>query len=417
MKIAFFDYPDVFEDFYPHYGVTQADFGNTWKNTANHAWLKLLQSHVGEVIWYVTCIKPELTASRHIEIGVSLRFVLSSWLHRRIWKTYYLSESSWRWRKYYNLYATIASYLAPLSWPLIRALYRDRPDVIFVQDYCSGRYDVLLLYAWLLKIPLVTFHSGSTPERYHGRLIRPYTLRRADWIFPSGIREKERLALSYGIRDSRMSVIRPPIDSKVYAPGDKLSACRVFGLDPSRRYLLFIGRFDNPVKRITTIMDQFMALSEKYAGVDLVIAGGGRDEHDLRQYADNLKTGRIHFLGWIAGDREKAALFSLADCMVMASTWEASPAVIGEAFACGTPVISSDVGGISDLVRTDVSGWLFRPGDDMALRNCMETVMSEPDRMHAMRPSVREIALRMVSNEVVSRTLKDAFDSVVDNAK
>ena len=32
--IAFFDYPDVFEDFYPHYGVTQEAFAKTWRNTA-----------------------------------------------------------------------------------------------------------------------------------------------------------------------------------------------------------------------------------------------------------------------------------------------------------------------------------------------------------------------------------------------
>ena len=37
--IAFFDYHDVFEDFYPHYGVDQRSFATRWADTANHAWL------------------------------------------------------------------------------------------------------------------------------------------------------------------------------------------------------------------------------------------------------------------------------------------------------------------------------------------------------------------------------------------
>ena len=41
--IAFFDFPDVFEDFYPHYGVNQQAFATTWADTANHAWLALVQ--------------------------------------------------------------------------------------------------------------------------------------------------------------------------------------------------------------------------------------------------------------------------------------------------------------------------------------------------------------------------------------
>jgi hypothetical protein len=48
--IAFFDYPDVFEDFYPHYGVDQYNFATRWAATGSHAFLSLLQHEVGDVI-------------------------------------------------------------------------------------------------------------------------------------------------------------------------------------------------------------------------------------------------------------------------------------------------------------------------------------------------------------------------------
>ena len=57
-QIAFFDYPDVFEDFYTHYGVSQEAFAKTWHNTANHTRMKIVQEEIGDVTWYVLSLKP-----------------------------------------------------------------------------------------------------------------------------------------------------------------------------------------------------------------------------------------------------------------------------------------------------------------------------------------------------------------------
>ena len=414
-KIAFFDYPDVFEDFYPHYGVDQHSFGTTWQNTANHAWLKLVQRHVGDVTWFVTCLKTDLTESFHQTIGCQVRFYPSSWLHRQLWRLFYGPSMAWRWRSYYRLYAVIASYLAPLSWPLWRGLVSLRPDVLFVQDYCSGRYDVLLLVSKLLKIPLITFHSGSTEEKYLGKAMKSFTIPRAAVLFPSGKSEMSRLQNRYGISSSRLFILRPPLDATVFSILDRTTCCEHFGLDRKRRYLLFFGRLDDSVKRISSIICQFSLLAEDFQDFDLVIAGSGRDHAELVGLSNRILPGRVHFMGWIAEDQRKAMLYNTADCMVLASWREASPAVIGEAFACGTPVVSSDVGGISDLVKDDVSGWLFPAGDDDSLLRCLSKVMSNAGQIAAMRPLVREMATKLVSNEVVGETLKNGFDSVMGN--
>ena len=51
-RIAFFGYHDVFEDFYPHYGVTQQAFATSWAGSGNHAFVSVLQREVGDVVWY-----------------------------------------------------------------------------------------------------------------------------------------------------------------------------------------------------------------------------------------------------------------------------------------------------------------------------------------------------------------------------
>ena len=94
--IAFFDYPDVFEDFYPHYGVNQRSFATRWAGSGNHAFLALLQREVGDVIWYAGSLAPELGEARHEVVGCRVKFFPSSWLHRQLWRLFYLPRVAWR---------------------------------------------------------------------------------------------------------------------------------------------------------------------------------------------------------------------------------------------------------------------------------------------------------------------------------
>jgi len=412
LRIAFFDYPDVFEDFYPHYGVTQEVFAKTWHNTGNHAWLKIVQEEIGDITWYVACLTPELKESRHEYIGCKMKFFSSSWLHRKLWKLFYQPSFAWRWKRFYRTYATLASYLSLLSFSFFRTLKNDRPDIVFVQEYCSGRFDVLLFFAWLLNIPVLTFHAGSTPDKYLGKFLRKYTIPRADWIFSSGQGELNMLLHRFKVAPHKLNIIRPPIDTSIYKPLSREQACISLGLDPGKRYWLFIGRLDDAVKRVSSILDKFKQIAKEFPEIDLLIVGTGKDEQKLKRMAHDLVEGRVHFLGWIADDASKARIYNTADCLFLASWREGFPTVIGEAFSCGIPVASSRVGAIDDLVVPDKSGWLFPKGDDEAMYRCFSDIADNPGTLVKMRPIVRSMAEEMVSFEAMTIALKKGFSAV-----
>ena len=414
-RIAFFDYPDVFEDFYPHYGVDQKAFGTYWHNTANHAWLKIVQEEIGDVTWFVSCLKPELNESRHEYVGCKVKFFSSAWLHRKLWRLFYKSRFSWRWKRFYRAYATIASYLSILSISFFQTLKKDRPDMLFVQDYCSGRFDVLMFYAWLLNIPFLTFHSGSMPHEYVGKFLRKHTIPMADWIFPSGNRELNLLLTKFKVSPGRLNIIRPPINTSVYKPLSREQACSLMGLDPGKRYWIFMGRLEDAVKRVSSILDKFKLIAKEFPNIDFLIVGTGKDEQKLKRKADELVAGRVHFLGWIADDTKKAWVYNAAECLLLASWREASPAVIGEAFSCGIPVASSNVGGIDDLVVPNKSGWLFPPGDDEAMYHCFLDIAANPDTLVKMKPVVRSMAEEMVSLAAMTIALKKGFSAVTNS--
>jgi glycosyltransferase involved in cell wall biosynthesis len=95
---------------------------------------------------------------------------------------------------------------------------------------------------------------------------------------------------------------------------------------------------------------------------------------------------------------------------VLASWREGFPTVIGEAMACGTPVASSRVGAVEEMVIDGVTGWLYPSRDDEALVAVLANIISNPDLAASMRPGVRIVAEQRISPRAVTGGLKACFD-------
>ncbi len=413
--IAFFEYADVFEDFYPRHGIGQRDFATRWHGSGNHAFLRLLQREVGDVTWWEFSVAPELREAKHAWTGATVRIVPSSSAHRGLWRLFYGSRASWRWRRLYRWYEGPASYLATLSAPFVRQLRGMRPDVLFVQDYANGRFDVLLVLARVLDIPLIAYHAGSCPERYVGRSLKQWTIRRADRILVSSRRELEMLATRFRVPRERMEVLLTPIDCDVFRPVDRDAACQSAGLDASQRYLLFVGRLDDAVKRISVLIDCFAKCAREWPDVELLIAGDGEDGRRLQSRVRQHGNIPIRFLGQVEDSARLAALYNAAECLVLVSRSEGFATVVGEAMACGTPVVGTDVGAIAEVVRNGESGWLV-PADDATLAGELTATLSallrDPALPRSYRTRAREIAERRLSFAAVGARLRANFPCV-----
>ncbi|MGH2729932.1 MAG: glycosyltransferase family 4 protein, partial [Actinomycetota bacterium] len=394
--------------------VDQRTFATRWADTSNHSWLTLIQQHIGDVIWYSFSLKPEIARARHEVVGCDVRLLRTSALHRGLWRMFYMPRPAWRWRRAYPVYATVASYASLATSRLIQALKQDRPQALFVQDYATGRFDTLVWLARRLRIPLVAYHTGSQPEKYTGRLAKRWTLPRANRLIVSSGDELEMLATRFKVPRDRLRLILTPIDTSVFTPLDRTSSCRSSELDPSRRYLLFIGRFDDKVKRISSLIRAFGGLTDVHKDVDLVIVGGGKDAEELHRTAGESAPGRVIFREWTSDKEGLARLYNSAECLVLPSIKEGFPTVVGEAMACGTPVVGSKVGGIPELVTNESTGWLVSPGDIGDLTNRLAHVMSHPDATRAMRERARQVAMERVSPAVVVAGLRECFSDLLE---
>ena len=210
----------------------------------------------------------------------------------------------------------------------------------------------------------------------------------------------------YGVRPERVSVVLTPIDTARFRPLDREAACRATGLDPERRHLLFVGRLDDRVKRVGALVRAFAGLAARRPEVDLVIVGDGPDGPALRDLAVAAVGGRVRFLGWLDGPAALAQAYAAADCLILPSWSEGFPTVVGEAMACGTPVLASRVGGVPELVTEGVTGWLVPAGDDTALASALTRVIERPAEVAALRPAARAAAEARVAPSVVAGQLR-----------
>lgn len=151
----------------------------------------------------------------------------------------------------------------------------------------------------------------------------------------------------------------------------------------------FMGRVI-PVKGIGLLLRAFCATNGP-ATLNVWGPAGG----DLRWLVE--MTGgdaRVVFRGTYHNGEIQQVLEDV-DVMVVPSIWlENSPLVIQESFLANRPVITSDAGGMSELVEDGVNGLLFPLGDERALRDLLQGLIDAPEQLVNLRPdreSVRTI--------------------------
>lgn len=126
------------------------------------------------------------------------------------------------------------------------------------------------------------------------------------------------------------------------------------------QYFLFVGRIA-PEKGVATLLRAFAELPE----CQLVIAGSGPDESELRQTYQHLAN--VTWLGHVTGDA-LSQVFREAKALIIPSEWyENMPYALLEALGYGLPVIGSNLGGIPERLIEGQNGYLFEAGNVASL--------------------------------------------------
>jgi len=113
--------------------------------------------------------------------------------------------------------------------------------------------------------------------------------------------------------------------------------------------ILFVGRLKNKIKNVQLIIDAFTKLNKK--NYNLYIIGDGPDRKWLENYANKYNLDdKIKFLGVIKPPK-LYTYYKNSNLLVLTSELEGSPTVVKEALATNTPVVSTDVGDVKEVLK------------------------------------------------------------------
>ena len=142
--------------------------------------------------------------------------------------------------------------------------------------------------------------------------------------------------------------------------------------DRESPYLLFFGRL-SAEKGVDVLLRAFDAAAPSLPrDMRLIVVGDGPDAAEFRELAASLDSApRIEFAGYQTGDALQTYVERASLAIASSRCRENMPYSIVEAFAAGTPVVGTRIGGIPELVADGVTGFACEPGDVATMADAM----------------------------------------------
>jgi glycosyltransferase involved in cell wall biosynthesis len=289
-------------------------------------------------------------------------------------------------------------------WELRQAIKAHCPDLVHLHSTKAGVLGRLA--AWSLRVPAVfTVHGWAFTDGVSARRAALYQ-RIERFMSPFSRRiitvsEYDRqLALKAGVAPAAlMTTVHNGMPLLVEPPSRPHN-------DTPR--LIMVARFDEQ-KNQTDLLRALGTLNDIHWHAELV--GDGPLRPQVMQLAQSLGLAdRVEFPG---SCNDVAARLARSDVFALVSNWEGLPLSILEAMRAGLPVVASDVGGVAEAVRNDVTGWVVPRGDITALAARLRTLLTSAPLRQQMGEGGHDLFHRQFTfDQMLQKTLQVYRDSL-----
>ncbi len=264
--------------------------------------------------------------------------------------------------RYVRTIATQAFY-----WPL---LLRELPRADVVHVFSASYFSFLLAplpaiaVSRLLRRPVVlNYRSGEAPDHLRRSALARRAIRACERnAVPSSF--LEGVFAEHGIA---ARVIPNTVDLQRFA----------FRARPRLEARLVSTRNLEPMYNVACTLHAFRLVQAKYPAASLTLVGAGSQEAALKALAGRLGLNHVHFAGRLAPEH-MPGVYAAADIYVQTPDIDNMPSSVLEAFASGTPVVSTRVGGVPAILEHGVHGLLAPPGDAGAVALHVMRLLQDP---------------------------------------
>jgi glycosyltransferase involved in cell wall biosynthesis len=304
---------------------------------------------------------------------------------------------------------------AGIDWSLPRKIARVLRENRIEVLHCHN--DTALFYGYpaarMTGIPVVyTEHSLKNREKRLKKFVHSMFFRGTAMVTAVAEEIGERLEKEERAPKSRVRVVWNGVDGSLYEPRDGTFIRRKreeLGISSGAIVLGTVGRY-YPEKNYGMLLEVICILREECNPV-LVMVGDGPLMNDFVRDAKRLGVlDNLRILGE-RGDTQN--LYPAFDLFLLSSVREGMPLVVIEAMACALPVVSTNVGGIRNIVKDGNTGFLVPPGDASAMANRIRTLMANATLREQFGRSARDFFERNLSVEQMVGQYESVYREVV----
>lgn len=246
-------------------------------------------------------------------------------------------------------------------------------DIIHSQWSLSGLVGVFIKK--ITKKPLLVTVRGSDlnmslKNPIFKRIIK-FVFKNADKITTVGENLKKSI-LSLGISKEKVALTLNGVNTDLFKKRDKNKIRKKIGLHQTKKIILLVGWLVKE-KGIGYLINSIPNLENK--NIQLLLIGEGNDKKLFKKQIALLKLkNNVFFLG-TKSQEELVPYYNAADIFALPSLSEGRPNTILEAMASETPIISTSVGGIPELIINNKTGILIKPKNKIEIANSINKLL------------------------------------------
>jgi glycosyltransferase involved in cell wall biosynthesis len=262
-----------------------------------------------------------------------------------------------------------------VAWmQLVRLIRAEQPDVVHTHTAKAGTLGRLAALAYNATrrrsrraLVVHTFHGHVLHGYFSPALNRAIRLTEralaaaADVIVTISPRQRADIVERFAVASASKTVVVPlglDLDALLAARLHATGLRGELGATNDDVIVGYAGRMV-PVKDLDTLVRGFAHAHGRARGLRLVIAGDGPERRAVEALAASLGVAdRTHFIGWTD---DLPRFYAALDIFALSSVNEGTPVAAIEAMAAARPVVATDVGGVADVVETEVTGLLVPP--------------------------------------------------------
>lgn len=302
-----------------------------------------------------------------------------------------------------NEVRTIIAYLKPSKNLFVKAsrFYKAFVQILkLVETYDLVHVNVTfpagifaLYLKWFKKKPfIITEHWSDYQHPLNKRIgsIRKFMTRsivkNAKFICPVS-KHLQNAMINFGL-NGHYSSVPNVVNTNIFKPVDHSN---------NNFNIIHISNMDDKYKNIKELLSVVNELQTEIPNLMLTLIGSNNNR--FGQLSNELSLKNILYINQIP-HKEIAGYLNKSDLFVLFSNYENLPCVVLEAFACGVPVVATDVGGISEYFPKDF-GFLVQPKDKKALKNAILNIYNtdkNPDKQIMHQYAKQHFSQQTIAN-------------------